>query len=138
MKKDLMKTNCYDTNNIMVIVGSCLEKMQPEAYKKLTQYSNIIYEVCLEATHVNMVISKIMGMICRSNINKIIFATVDKSPHCIQLHYIENELRKAMKIDNIKIIHYVAVDNNLIEISNETIKKSKSLSELEKHNKCLT
>ena len=27
MKKDLMKTNVYDTQNIMVIVGSCLEKM---------------------------------------------------------------------------------------------------------------
>ena len=131
MKKDLMKTNVYDTQNIMVIVGSCLEKMQPEAYKKLTKYSDVIYDVCLEETHINMVITKIIGMICRTNIDKIIFASVDKSPHCVQLHYIENEIRKAMDISNIEIIHYVAVDNNLIEISNETIKKSKSLSELE-------
>ena len=134
MAKDLMKTNCYDVQNIMVIVGSCLEKMQPEAYKQLTKYSDIIYDVCLEETHINMIITKIIGMICRASIDKIIFASVDKSPHCVQLHYIENEIRKAMDISNIKIIHYVAVNNNLIKISNETIKKSKALSELEKIN----
>ena len=32
-KKDLMKTNCYDVDNIMIITGSCLERMQPKAYK---------------------------------------------------------------------------------------------------------
>ncbi len=127
-----METNCYDVQNTMVIVGSCLDKMQPEAYKNLTKFSNIIYAVCLEETHINMVITKIIGMICRAHIDKIIFASVDKSPHCIQLHYIENEIRKAMDLPNLKIIHYVAVNNNLIEISNETIKKSKALSELEK------
>ena len=131
MKKDLMSTNCYDVEDTMVITGSCLENMQPEAYKELKKLSNNIYKVCLESTHFNMILSKIIGMISRTNINKIIFATVDKSPHCIQLHYIENEIRKAMNINNISMIHYVAVDNKLIEISKETIKKSKSLSELE-------
>ena len=132
MKKNLMKTNCYDVEKVMVIVGSCLDKMQPEAYKELTEVSDILYDVCLEETHINMAIAKIIGMICRTNINKIVFATVDKSPHCIQLHYIENEIRKAMDITNISIVHFVAVDNKLIEISSETINKSKCLSELEK------
>lgn len=104
--------------------------MQPEAYKELNKISDNIYDVYLEETHINMVITKIIGMISRAQINKIIFASVDKSPHCVQLHYIENEIRKAMNIDDIEIIHYVAIDNNLIEISKETIKKSKSLSEL--------
>ena len=130
MKKDLMKTNCYDVEDTLVIVGSCLENMQPEAYKELENISNTIYDVCLEETHINMVITKLIGMISRNNIKKIIFASVDKSPHCVQLHYIENEIRKAMDLD-IKMIHYVAVDNKLFEISNDTIKKSKSLYELE-------
>ena len=131
MKKELRKTNCYDVENVMVIVGSCLENMQPKAYKELTKMSKTIYDVCLEETHVNMVITKIIGMLSRVEVKKIVFATVDKSPHCIQLHYIENEIRKAMNLDNTEIVHYVAVDNKLIEISRETIRKSKSLSELE-------
>ena len=130
MKKELMKTNCYDVEKTMIVVGSCLERMQPRAYKELENISKNIYDVCLEETHINMIITKLIGMISRNNIEKIIFASVDKSPHCIQLHYIENEIRKAFELD-IEMIHYVAVDNKLIEISNETIKKSKSLFELE-------
>ena len=79
-----------------------------------------------------MVITKIIGMLSRVKVKKIIFATVDKSPHCIQMHYIENEIRKAMNINNIEFIHYVAVNNKLVKISNEAIRKSKSLAEIEK------
>ena len=131
MKKELMKTNCYDAKDVMVIVGSCLDKIQPEAYKELESISDIIYEVCLEETHLNMVITKIIGFLSRANIKKVVFASVDKSPHCIQLHYIDNEIRKAMDLENVEMVHYVAVNNKLIKISNDTIKRSRCLSELE-------
>lgn len=129
--KDLMKTNCYDVGETMIIVGSCLERMQKEAFKDLEKISDEIFELCLETTHINMAITKIIGMLSRVKVKKIIFATVDKSPHCVQMHYIENEIAKAMDISNIQIIHYVAVNNKLIEISKETISRSKNLSELE-------
>jgi len=32
--RDLLKTNCFDIQETMIIVGSCLERMQPKAYKK--------------------------------------------------------------------------------------------------------
>ena len=127
----LMSTNCYDVGKTMIVVGSCLKRMQPLAYKELEKISDTMYNVCLEATHINMVITKIIGMISRVKMDKIVFVTVDESPHCIQLHYIEHEIRKAMNIDDLKMVHYVAVENNLIQISSDTIKKSKSLSRLE-------
>lgn len=130
--KNLIKTNCYEVSNNMIIVGSCLSTMQPIAFKELENKSNNIYEVCLEEVHLNMVITKIIGMLSRVKIKKIIFATVDKSPHCIQMHYIENEIRKAMNIDDIEFIHYVAINNKLIKVTNEAIRKSKSLAEIEK------
>ena len=133
MKKELLKSNVYEAEKTLVIVGSCLENMQPEAYKQLENMSDNIFEVCLEQTHINMILSKIIGMLCRVKVEKVIFATVDKSPHCVQMHYIEGEIRKSMNIDHISMVHYVAVDNKLIEISNETIKKSKILSELEQN-----
>ena len=58
--QDLMKTNCYDVNDTMIIVGSCLERMQPKAYKELEKISSNIYDVCLEKDHLNMVITKLM------------------------------------------------------------------------------
>ena len=131
--KDLMKTNCYDIEETMIIVGSCLERMQPKAYSDLKEISNNIYDICLENTHLNMVITKIIGMLCRVNVKNLIFESVDGSPHCVQLHYIENEIQKSMQLKNIEIIHYVAVDNKLVKITNDTIKKSKLLSELQKY-----
>lgn len=128
--KNLMRTNCYDVANEIAIIGSCLPNMQPKAFNEIYQMTSNIYEICLEETHINMAIAKIGGMLSRVNLNKIILATVDKSPHCIQVHYIENELAKMMDLSNIEIVHYVAVNNKLIQISNDIIKKSKCLSEL--------
>lgn len=128
--QDLLKTNCFDVKETMIIAGSCLERMQPNAYKKLEQISTNIYDVCLEKEHLNMVVTKIIGMIARGKIKKMIFATVDKSPHCIQLHYVVKELENAVDISNIEIINYVATDNKLIEIPIEVISLSKNLSKL--------
>ena len=128
--KDLLKTNCFDIKETMIIVGSCLPAMQPKAYEELKGISPNIYETCLEREHLNMVVTKVIGMIARGKIKKLVFATVDKSPHCVQLHYVVKELENAMNLDNIKIVNYVAVDNELIEIPIEVISLSKNLSKL--------
>ena len=129
--KNLMKTNVYDIKDSMIIVGSCLEQMQPKAFDELKKISNNIYEICLEEIHINMAVSKLCGMLARVKISKIIFATVDKSPHCVQMHYIENEIRKIMNVSGVKFEHYVAVDEMLIKIENQTIHLSKSLNDLQ-------
>ena len=86
--------------------------------------------MCLEEIHINMAITKIGGMLRTNRIKKIIFASVDKSPHCIQLHYIQDELRKMLNLSNIEIENYVIVDNELKKISTSTISLSKNLSKL--------
>ena len=130
--KKLMESNIYDVSDTIVIVESCLKYMQPIGFSKLEEFSDSIYELCLEETHVNMAITKIGGMIRTKKIKKIIFASVDKSPHCIQLHYIQDELRKMMDLSGIEILNYVVVDNELILVSPEVISLSKNLKELSK------
>ena len=128
--KDLLKTNCFDIQETMIIVGSYLKSMQPKAYEELQKISSNIYEVCLEKEHLNMVVTKIIGMIARGKIKNLIFATVDKSPHCVQLHYIIKELENATDISNLKIRNYVAVNDSLIEITLDIISLSKNLAKL--------
>ena len=128
--KDIMKTNIYDVEETIVIVGSCLKNMQPQGYEKVKMLSENIYELCLEETHINMAITKIGGMLRTGKVKNIIFATVDKSPHCVQVHYIRNELEKMMDLNNINIMNYVVVDNELIEIDNNIISMSKQLSKI--------
>lgn len=131
--KDLLKTNCFDIEENMIIVGSCLPSMQPKAYEELKQISENIYEVCLEKEHLNMVVTKIIGMVARGKIKNLTFATVDKSPHCVQLHYVVKELENAMSLDNINIKNYVATNNKLVEIPIEVISLSKNLSKLKEN-----
>ena len=131
--KDLMKSNIYDCDKEIVVVGSCLKAMQPQAFEKLQSFGLPIFELCLEQTHINMAITKILGMIRAKNIHKVIFASVDRSPHCIQLHYIQDEVRK-LGFD-IQFLNYVAVDGELIEISKEVISMSKNLAKIQEMNK---
>ena len=128
--KKLMNSNIYDVNETIIIVGSCLKSMQPKGYEKLEKISTNFYELCLEETHINMAITKIGGMLRTNKIKRIIFASVDRSPHCIQLHYIQDELKKMMDLSNIEINNYVVVDNELIKIEKEIISLSKNLKEL--------
>ena len=101
--------------------------MQKEVYESLEKEYGTIYEVCLEQTHINMLITKLIGMLSRVKVKKLIFASVDRSPHCVQLHYVENEIRKAMNLDDTEIIHYIAKDNKLYEIPKNIINLSKDL-----------
>jgi len=79
-----------------------------------------------------MAITKIGGMIRTGKVHNIILATVDESPHCIQMHYIQDEVREMMNLENINIKNYVVVNDELIEVSPELILLSKNLSELNK------
>lgn len=130
--KDLMRSNIYDVDETIIVVGSCLKNMQPEGYEKIKELSENVYELCLEETHVNMAITKVGGMLRTGKVKKIIFATVDKSPHCIQVHYIRNELEKMMDLKNVEIENYVVVDNELVEIDKDVISMSKSLAKIKK------
>lgn len=128
--KDLLKTNIYDVNETIVVIGTCVPNMQPKGFEKIKKLSENIYELCLEQTHINMAISKIGGMLRIGKIKRIIFATVDKSPHCVQMHYIGQELEKMMNLENVIIENYIVVDDELIKIESKAIDLSRNLKEL--------
>ena len=132
--KELMSTNIYDVSDTIIIVGSCLKDVEPLGFDKLLKISKNIYKLCLEETHINMAITKIGGMLRTGKIKKIVFATVNKSPHCVTMHYIQDELRKMMNINGIEFINYIVSNGKLNEISKETISLSKNLLELENIN----
>lgn len=126
--KDLMTSNIYELKDKIVVCGTCLQNMDKKAFKELENQSKNIFSVCLENTHMNMATHKITSAIRTGNIKEIIFASVDGSPHCIQLHYIAYELNKIFP-NKIKLNNYVANKGKLIKISLDKIAKSKRLLE---------
>lgn len=130
--KSLIESNIYEFDENIIIVGSCMKNVYPNAFNKLIENADLddIYSVCLEGIHMNMVAHKIASILRIAKVKKLTFASVDKSPHCVQLHYIRNELEKIMDLSNIEIKNYVVNDDELLEIPSEIISLSKNLSKL--------
>jgi len=129
--KDLLSTNCFDFEESIVLLGSCLvgrEKILEEVKK----FSSNIYTVCLESTHFNMVVTKVLDVIAREKTKKIAIVTVDKSPHCVQLHYQTKEIENIKDKTKVEIKNYVVEKEHLVEIPVEVLSLSKNLSKLKK------
>ena len=62
---------------------------------------------------------------------RILFATVDRSPHCTQMHYMTHEIERILP-EHIPMESWGVIGDQLIRISPETIERSKSLALLER------
>ncbi len=127
--KSMMTTNIYIPQGIVAVVGACLPETHPEGYKKIADMADEVYTLCLEETHINMAVTKIGAMLSTGRITKLIFASVDRSPHCTQLHYIKHEIERTMKLE-IEVVDYVVPDSEPVLVSDRAIDMSKSLAKL--------
>jgi len=128
---DLLSKNIYDVKGKVLICGTCLPNMQSKAYKQLSNEFDVIVCLCLEKEHINMAITKICGILSTGNVTEITFASVNKSPHCIQLHYIKNEIKRIMNNERLPKMENIIVENNEIYvIDDETLSLSKNLVKL--------
>jgi len=123
----LMTTNIYIPQGTVAVVGACLEQTHPEGYAKLCAMADEVYSLCLEETHINMAVTKIGAMLSTGRVTKLIFASVDRSPHCTQLHYIKHELERTMTL-GIEVEDYVVPDTEPVLVSDRAIDMSKSLA----------
>ena len=127
--KELKSSNIYDAAGAVLIAGSCLESTHPKAFARLAEGMDRVYTLCLEQTHINMAITKIAAMLGTGQIQRLVFASVDRSPHCVQLHYIKHEIQRTMEI-RIPVESYVAVGDSCVKVSEAAVDASKSLARL--------
>ncbi len=128
--RDLLSSNVFESEEKTILCASCLEYFDKEAWKKVLELNGKIFKICLETHHMNMAAHKIASMIETGNIKELIFISIDKSPHCIQLQYIRKELEKQMKGFDLQYKSFVVSKGELIEIGLDTISLSKNLAEL--------
>ena len=123
---------------VLVVAGRCLELEKPWALEKSVELAGgpgeaAVETVCLEAEHVNMVGFKLAGILARvGSIEEVWAVTTDGSMHCVQLHYMLEELEKTMP-GCFKRRHLVATRGELVEVPPEAVKLSRRLAELAKH-----
>jgi hypothetical protein len=130
--RDLMETNSAsrelrDKRRILLI-GSCLTYEHPEIVEKYVE-GRVALKVCLEREHFNMACLKLASIVARVPIEEIVVLTVDGSPHCIQLHFMMDEVEKVTgKSLNVK--HIVVYKGKEVEVDRSRVKKARYLSKL--------
>ena len=130
MEKRLMETNVYEVKGNVLIAGSCLESVHKKGYEKAVEGFDQVYTICLEETHLNMAVTKICAILGTGQVVKIRFATVDRSPHCVQMHYICHEVERVMP-EHIPMESVIVTGDDMVVISRKTVELSKSLAALE-------
>ena len=128
---NLLERNIYDVGGNVLVCGTCLPNMEPDGYKKLSDNYDTILYLCLEKEHINMAITKICGMLSTGKINSLSFASVNKSPHCTQLHYIKNEIMRVMNGNMLpEINNFVIEKGEIYKIDDKVLSLSKNLVQL--------
>ncbi|MEM2136760.1 MAG: 4Fe-4S ferredoxin [Candidatus Methanomethylicia archaeon] len=112
----------------LLLIGSCTIQEHPEIVEKYCE-NRAKLKVCLEREHFNMVCLKLASIISRIPIEEIVVLTVDGSPHCIQLHFMMNELEKITG-KRLSIKHIVIYKGRDIEVGRERVKKARYLTKV--------
>lgn len=132
----LMRINVGDarlrSKGKLLIVGSCMDRF-PEIVKDFSERDGgqAILHVCLEETHVNQAGFKIGSIVKYSGISEITALTVDGSPHCVQLHYVIDDVKRHF-VPEIETKHFVVEKGRVHEISSDAVKRSRHLSKIQK------
>ncbi len=112
----------------ILVVGRCVELEKPWALERFNGYA--MAAVCPEAYHVNMIGFKLLGLIARLKPEEVAVLTTDGSMHCVQLHYMLEELEKT--VGGFRRRHFVAVEGEVVEVPPEAVKASRYLAKVKK------
>ena len=125
----LMETNVYALRGRVLVVGACLPQVWPEQFERLAAEYDQVYGLCLETTHVNMAVTKLAAVLGTGQLEKLAFATVDRSPHCTQMHYIRHEIERTLP-EHVPVESYVVSGGKIVAVPEGAVELSKSLARL--------
>ena len=127
--RPLMETNVYSVRGRVLVVGSCLPEVEPEAYGRLAAKADQVYSLCLETTHINMAVTKLSAIFGMGRMTRLVLASVDRSPHCTQMHYIKHEIERTLP-NHVPVEDCVVSGGRIVPVPDAAIELSKSLAEL--------
>lgn len=126
-----LETNVYSFHGTVLIYGACLPEVSPAGFRQLSARADGCYALCLERDHLNLAITKLSAILGTGRVSRILFATVDRSPHCVQMHFMDHEIERVLP-EHIPMEHYVLAEDRPVRISPETLERAKSLARLER------
>lgn len=76
-----------------------------------------------------MAVTKLSAIFGTGQLEKLILASVDRSPHCTQLHYIKHEVERTLP-KHVPVEDYVVSESRVVPVPDAAIELSKSLAKL--------
>ena len=67
-------------------------------------------------------------------VESLSFASVDRSPHCVQMHYIRHEIERVLP-RHVPMESFVCTEDGIVPVTEEAVELSKSLATLSKEKK---
>ncbi len=116
----------------LLLIGSCMPARFPEIIKEFITRDGGYFplHVCLEKDHVNQVGFKIGSIISYTKLKRVVVLTIDGSPHCVQLHFVLEDVKNHF-IQDIEVEHYVVEKGSLFKISASAVKMARHLSKIQ-------
>ena len=127
--KALMESNVYSLRGKVLIAGACLPEVWPEAFAALAAQADQVYSLCLENSHINMAVTKLTAALGTGQVESLRFASVDRSPHCTQMHYIRHEIERVLP-EHVPMESFVCTEEGPVRVSEAAAELSKSLARL--------
>lgn len=113
----------------LLVISRCLELEKPSVVEEFKARGYAVLTVCPEAEHVNMLGFKLAGIMARCKFEEVSALTVDGSLHCVQVHWMLEEVFKITGSNSIRK-HYVVHEGEVVEVPVETVKKARFLAKL--------
>ena len=132
----LMCTNVGDSRlrekEQLLLIGTCMMSRHPDIVQEYQERDGgyAVLEVCLEETHANQSGFKIGSMVRYANLKKLTALTMDGSPHCVQLHFIIEDIKRHFTPE-IETDHYVVERGEVHKISPHAVKRARHLSKIQ-------
>ncbi|HDJ50915.1 MAG TPA: 4Fe-4S ferredoxin [Thermoprotei archaeon] len=110
----------------VLIASSCL-RHKDDVFSGFSDA--VILLACPERDHINVIGFKLLGLIIRCKPERVQVLTVDGSMHCVALHYIVEEVHKALN-GLFQRDHYVYSRGEIVNIPEKAVKVSRYLSRI--------
>ncbi|MBD3404956.1 MAG: 4Fe-4S ferredoxin [Candidatus Lokiarchaeota archaeon] len=117
----------------LLIIGTCMLTQYPEIVEAFAQKDGgyAVLNICLEDAHVNQAGFKIASFVRYSQLKRVVALSVDGSPHCVQLHFVTEDVKRHF-VPELEVEHYVVEHGRVHKISPDAVKKGRHLSKIQK------
>lgn len=111
----------------VLVYSSCISSEYPDILVKFQGYTKL--KACLTSQSFEKIAWKLLTLARVRKLREIAALTMDGSPHCLQLHFALEDIRKVYP--RLRVVHYVLEKGVLYEVSDKAVKAARHLKEIE-------